>query len=81
MTFFKQVCVVCNEPFEQFWEEEEESWHFRDARRINPSGKVTLVCTFVVNLIIYILTCSSVILSVTKMLTDLDQLSILLLML
>ena len=34
-----QVCAVCNEPFEQFWEEVEESWHLRDAIRIN-GGKV-----------------------------------------
>ena len=31
--------MVCDEPFEQFWKEEEESWHFRDAMR-DPSGKV-----------------------------------------
>ena len=33
--------MVCNEPFEQFWKEDEESWHFRDAMRINPGGKVS----------------------------------------
>ena len=28
-----QVCAVCHEPFEQFWEEDEEEWHFREAIR------------------------------------------------
>ena len=29
------VCNMCHEPFEQFWEEEDESWHLKDAIRIN----------------------------------------------
>ena len=36
--------MVCNEPFEQFWEEEEEAWHFRDAVRIGPNSRVRMAC-------------------------------------
>ncbi|XP_019854910.1 PREDICTED: pre-mRNA cleavage complex 2 protein Pcf11-like [Amphimedon queenslandica] len=28
-----QVCGVCHEQLEQFWEEDEEEWHFKDALR------------------------------------------------
>lgn len=38
LCLYVQVCTVCNEPFEQFWEEEEEAWHFRDAMKMG--GKV-----------------------------------------
>ncbi|KAJ8297737.1 hypothetical protein KUTeg_024268 [Tegillarca granosa] len=27
------VCVICGDPFEQFWDEEAEEWHLRDAIR------------------------------------------------
>lgn len=30
-----QVCPICHEAFEQFWEEDHEEWHFKDAVRIN----------------------------------------------
>ena len=30
---FSKVCGVCHEQLEQFWEEEEEEWHFKDALR------------------------------------------------
>ena len=33
-----QVCTICAEQFEQFWEEELEEWHFREA--IRHEGKV-----------------------------------------
>lgn len=29
-----ELCTICAEQFEQFWEEEEEEWHFREAVRI-----------------------------------------------
>ncbi len=28
-----QMCTVCHEPLEQFWEEDEEEWHFKGAIR------------------------------------------------
>lgn len=28
------VCDICGDPFEQFWEEEEEEWHLRNAVRV-----------------------------------------------
>ena len=28
------MCDICKEPFEQFWDEEEEEWHLRDAVRV-----------------------------------------------
>ena len=31
--FSHQVCGVCHEQLEQFWEEDEEEWHFKDALR------------------------------------------------
>lgn len=27
------MCDICQEPFEQFWEEDLEEWHFKDAIR------------------------------------------------
>jgi hypothetical protein len=33
-----EVCTICAEQFEQFWEEELEEWHFREA--IRHEGKV-----------------------------------------
>ena len=30
-----QLCAICHEPFEQFWDEELEEWHLRDAIRVN----------------------------------------------
>ncbi|XP_013419945.1 pre-mRNA cleavage complex 2 protein Pcf11 isoform X2 [Lingula anatina] len=29
------ICDVCHDPFEQFWDEEAEEWHLKDAIRIN----------------------------------------------
>jgi hypothetical protein len=26
-----QVCDICGDPFEQFWDQEAEEWHLRDA--------------------------------------------------
>ena len=37
-----QVCSTCHEPLEQFWEEEQEEWHFNEATR-SSSGKVSLI--------------------------------------
>jgi hypothetical protein len=31
----EEVCPICHEAFEQFWEEDHEEWHFKDAVRIN----------------------------------------------
>jgi len=31
------VCDICEEPFEQFWEEDLEEWHFKDAVRTEDS--------------------------------------------
>ncbi|CAE1234846.1 PCF11 [Acanthosepion pharaonis] len=28
------VCEICGDPFEQFWEEEEEEWHLKNAVRV-----------------------------------------------
>ena len=30
-----QVCVICGDPFEQFYDDEEEEWHLRDAMRVD----------------------------------------------
>ena len=35
--FFLQVCDICEEPFEEFWEEDLEEWHFKDAVRTEDS--------------------------------------------
>ena len=35
MNFIFQLCAICHEPFEQFWDEELEEWHLRDAIRVN----------------------------------------------
>ena len=37
------MCSICQEPLEQFWEENEEEWHFKDAMR-NDASKVNSVC-------------------------------------
>jgi hypothetical protein len=29
-----QVCEICADPFEQFWDEESEEWHLKDAIRV-----------------------------------------------
>ncbi|XP_078600723.1 uncharacterized protein LOC144875862 isoform X1 [Branchiostoma floridae x Branchiostoma japonicum] len=29
------ICDICQEPFEQFWDEDEEAWHLKDAVRVN----------------------------------------------
>eukprot|EP00731_Ephydatia_muelleri_P030647 Em0022g161a len=34
-----EVCTSCDEPFEQFWEEDLEEWHFKDAIRM-PDGRL-----------------------------------------
>ncbi|XP_062513980.1 pre-mRNA cleavage complex 2 protein Pcf11-like isoform X2 [Corticium candelabrum] len=31
----EEVCPICHEAFEQFWEEDHEEWHFKDAVRIS----------------------------------------------
>ena len=31
------MCDICEEPFEQFWEEDLEEWHFKDAVRAEDS--------------------------------------------
>ena len=31
------MCDICQEPFEQFWEEDLEEWHFKDAIRAGDS--------------------------------------------
>lgn len=41
-TLYFQVCVICGDPFEQFWDEEAEEWHLRDAIRSEKK-----VCTYV----------------------------------
>lgn len=28
------MCVICKDPFEQFYDDDEEEWHLRDAIRI-----------------------------------------------
>ncbi len=33
IAFTTKVCAVCHEPLEQFWEEEEEEWHFKGSVR------------------------------------------------
>lgn len=33
-----QICDTCRESFEQFWDEEKEAWHLRDAIQVD--GKV-----------------------------------------
>lgn len=33
-----QLCVICGDPFEQYWDEEAEEWHLRNA--ISVAGKV-----------------------------------------
>jgi len=30
-----QICNICHEPFEQYWDEELEEWHLRDAIKVN----------------------------------------------
>ena len=30
-----QVCEICRDPFEQFYDDDEEEWHLRDAVRID----------------------------------------------
>ena len=37
MCFLKQACHLCKEPFKQFWEEDLEEWHYKDAVR-TPDG-------------------------------------------
>ena len=32
---YLQVCDICGDPFEQFWDEDAEEWHLKDAVRIN----------------------------------------------
>ncbi|KAK3591756.1 hypothetical protein CHS0354_019528 [Potamilus streckersoni] len=29
------LCEICHEPFEQYWDEDQEEWHLRDAIRVN----------------------------------------------
>ena len=36
-----QMCATCEEVLEQFWEEDEEEWHFKEAVR-SPGGQVSL---------------------------------------
>ena len=30
-----QICDICRESFEQFWDEDHEAWHLKDAVRVN----------------------------------------------
>ena len=30
-----QVCAICGDPFEQFWDEDQEAWHLKDAIRVH----------------------------------------------
>lgn len=39
-----QICLICNDPFEQYWDEEAEDWHLRDAIKVD--GKVSLLFLF-----------------------------------
>ena len=39
LLFPMQACTICAEPFVQFWEEDLEEWHFRDA--VREDGKVS----------------------------------------
>ena len=32
---FTQVCDICGDAFEQFWDEDAEEWHLKDAVRVN----------------------------------------------
>lgn len=34
-----QLCAICGDPFEQYWDEEAEEWHLRNA--ISVAGKVS----------------------------------------
>ena len=38
-----QVCDICGDTFEQFWDEDAEEWHLKDAVRVN--NKVSVLCT------------------------------------
>ncbi|KAK2163156.1 hypothetical protein LSH36_84g01011 [Paralvinella palmiformis] len=38
------VCAVCGEVFEQFWDEDEEEWHLRDAMRAEDGKTYHPVC-------------------------------------
>ena len=43
--FLPKDCTICQEPFEQFWEEDLEEWHFKDAMR-SDDGKVgPIICS------------------------------------
>lgn len=33
--FILQICEICQEQFEQYWDEEEEEWHLKNAMRVN----------------------------------------------
>lgn len=32
---FHQYCKICQEPFEQYWDEDDEAWMLRDAMKVN----------------------------------------------
>lgn len=40
-----QSCEICQEQFEQYWDEEEEEWHLKNAIRVDEkvTWKITLV--------------------------------------
>ncbi|KAI8488963.1 mRNA 3' end processing factor [Branchiostoma belcheri] len=40
------ICDICQEPFEQFWDEEEEAWHLKDAVRVNGKARALSSSTF-----------------------------------
>ena len=43
--FVFQLCAICGDPFEQYWDEEAEEWHLRNA--ISVAGKVSCACHLV----------------------------------
>ena len=38
------MCELCQESFDQFWDEEEEEWHLKDAIRV--AGRVSITGLF-----------------------------------
>ncbi len=42
--FALQVCDICGETFEQFWDEDAEEWHLKDALRVNNKVRYAWLC-------------------------------------
>uniref|UniRef100_A0A4W3JWC6 Pre-mRNA cleavage complex 2 protein Pcf11 n=1 Tax=Callorhinchus milii TaxID=7868 RepID=A0A4W3JWC6_CALMI len=40
----QEICEICQEPFEQYWDEDEEEWHLKNAVRVE--GRVCIVIYF-----------------------------------